>query len=152
MRTFAITALASLAATQAFAATNSTTMAMMSPITTVTYYDEECGCTMTSAQSSSWSTTAAASISAPLASTTTWYDTECGCHMSAVVPMASVMPTGTNYTAPAQPPAVSSTPTPAPVRPASSPSATPETYTGGAAQLTAAAAFGMVGLALAALL
>lgn len=87
-----------------------------------------------------------------MATTTTWYDTECGCHKSAVVPMPSVMPTGTNYTAPAAPPAVSTTPTPAPARPVASASATPEQYTGnGAAQVTAAA-FGMVGLALAALL
>ena len=71
-------------------------------------------------------------------STYTWWETECGCHRTAAVPVPSVP--ASNYTAPMQPPAESSSPTssvsvPVPAA-ATGPSAESYTGTNGAAAMT----------------
>ncbi|KAK4895801.1 hypothetical protein LTR27_006283 [Elasticomyces elasticus] len=141
---FALAAIVGLAAaasnTTALAASNSTSAIATTATVTYVVYDPECGCHKTKT-----APIPSGTMAYPI-STYTWWETECGCHKTAAVPMPSAP--ATNYTAPAQPPAVSASATPVPASPSASP--VPEVYTGGAAMITSSI-FGLLaaGLALA---
>ncbi len=68
--------------------------------TTVTVWDDDCTCHMTSTIMPT--PTSIATISCPH-TTSTWTETECGCMRTALVPLPSTA--SSNYTAPSQPPA-----------------------------------------------
>ncbi|KIX93372.1 uncharacterized protein Z520_11015 [Fonsecaea multimorphosa CBS 102226] len=68
------------------------------PTLTVTYFDEECGCTKTSAMPA----TAAATGSGLAGTPYTWYDVVCGCTKTAMAPAPTTTQSpASSYTAPA---------------------------------------------------